>query len=137
MPLDMDKFRLRRFVEKLDAMGEVETHEAQTDLSDIAVVIENSPKVVWFKNVGPEMLELVANVNGSQKRLAVAVGVSEGKIVEEFKRRLDNPQPVIEVEREQAPVQQIVLGENQADLTKLPFYLQHQFDGSAIVMVDI
>ena len=107
----MDKFRLRRFVEKLDAMGEVETHEAQTDLSDIAVVIENSPKVVWFKNVGPEMLELVANVNGSQKRLAVAMGVSEGKIVEEFKRRLDNPQPVIEVEREQAPVQQIVLGQ--------------------------
>jgi hypothetical protein len=40
----MDKFRLRRFVEKLDAMGEVETHEAETDLSDIAVVIENSPK---------------------------------------------------------------------------------------------
>ena len=133
----MDKFRLRRFVEKLDAMGEVKTHEAQTDLSDIAVVIENSPKVVWFKNVGPEMLELVANVNGSQKRLAVAVGVSEGKIVEEFKRRLGNPQPVIEVEREQTPVQQIVLGGNQADLTKLPFYLQHQFDGSAIVMVDI
>ena len=133
----MDKFRLRRFVEKLDAMGEVETHEAQTDLSDIAVVIENSPKVVWFKNVGPEMLELVANVNSSQKRLAVAMGVSERKIVEEFKRRLDNPQPVIEVEREQAPVQQIVLGENQADLTQLPFYLQHQFDGSAIVMVDI
>jgi hypothetical protein len=50
----MDKFRLRRFVEKLDAMGEVETHEAQTNLSDIAVVIENSPKVLWFKNVGPE-----------------------------------------------------------------------------------
>ena len=133
----MDKFRLRRFVEKLDAMGEVETHDAQTNLSDIAVIIENSPNVVWFKNVGPEMLELVANVNGSQKSLAVAMGVSEGKIVEEFKRRLDNPQPVIEVERELAPVQQIILGENQADLTKLPFYLQHQFDGSAIVMVDI
>ena len=133
----MDKFRLRRFVEKLDAMGEVETHEAQTNLSDIAVIIENSPKVVWFKNVGPEMLELVANVNGSQKRLAVAMGVSEGKVVEEFKRRLDNPQPVIEVERKNAPVQQIVLEEDQADLTKLPFYLQHQFDGSAIVMVDI
>ena len=137
MPPDIDKFRLRRFVEKLDAMGKIETHEAQTDLSDIAVVIENSPKVVWFKNVGPEMLELVANVNASQKRLAVAMGVSEGKVVEEFKRRLDNPQPVIEVEREQAPVQQIVLEEDQADLTKLPFYLQHQFDGSAIVMVDI
>ena len=133
----MDKLRLRRFVEKLDVMGEVETHEVQTDLSDIAVVIENSPKVVWFKNVGPDLLELVANVNGSQKRLAVAMGVSEGKIVEEFKRRLDNPQPVIEVEREQAPVQQIALEENQADLTKLPFYLQHQFDGSAIVMIDI
>ena len=103
MPSDMDKFRLRRFVEKLDAMGEVETHEAQTNLSDIGVIIENSPKVVWFKNVGPEMLELVANVNGSQKRLAAAMGVSEGNILEEFNKRLDNPQPVIEVERENAP----------------------------------
>ena len=133
MPPDMDKFRLRRFVEKLDAMGEVETHDAQTNLSDIAVIIQNSPNVVWFKNVGPEMLELVANVNGSQKRLAVAMGVSEGNILEEFKRRLDNPQPVIEVEHEQAPVQQIVLEKDQADLTKLPFYLQHQFDGSAYI----
>ena len=137
MPLDMNRFRLRRFVEKLDAMGEVETHDAQTNLSDIAVIIENSPNVVWFKNVGPEMLELVANVNGSQKRLATAMGVSEGNILEEFNKRLDNPQPVIEVAREQAPVQQIVLEEDQADLTKLPFYLQHQFDGNAIVTVDI
>ena len=76
----MDKFRLRRFVEKLDAMGEVETLEVQTDLSDIAVIIGNNPNVGWFKNVGPEILKLVANVNGSQKRLAVAVGVSEGKL---------------------------------------------------------
>ena len=82
MPPDMDKFRLRRFVEKLDAMGEVEIHKTPTNLSDIAVIIENCPKVVWFKNVGPEMLELVANVNGSQKRLAVAMGVSEGKILD-------------------------------------------------------
>ena len=50
----MDKFRLRRFVEKLDAMGEVETLEVQTDLSDIAVNIGNNPNVGWFKNVGPE-----------------------------------------------------------------------------------
>jgi len=46
VPPDIDKFHLRRFVEKLDAMGEVEIHEAQTDLTDIAVVIENSPNVV-------------------------------------------------------------------------------------------
>jgi len=129
----MDKFRLRRFVETLDEIGEVETYEERINLSDIAAVIENSPNVVWFKQVGPDNLELVANVNGSRKRLATAMGVSENNIVEEFQRRLGDPQPIVDVEHDQAPVQQIVLEDNQADLTQLPFYVQHQLDGSAYI----
>jgi 2,5-furandicarboxylate decarboxylase 1 len=128
--VDTEKFRLKRFVEKLDAMGEVTTIKEPIELTNLAAEIEANEKAVLFKSVGPEKLELVANVNGSRRRLAAALDVEEDKVIEEFQRRLDTPQPIVDVSQRDAPVQKIVLKGNDADLTKLPFYIQHQFDGS-------
>ena len=126
MPLpDMDKYRLRRFVEKLDDRGELETHEAPIDFAELAAAIENCPKAILFKSAGPESQELVANVNGSRSRIAIAMDVQEKHVVKEFQNRMANPQPVVDVDHEDAPVQRIVLEGDEADLTKLPFYLQH------------
>ena len=129
--VDTERFRLKRFVEKLDAMGEVTTIEEPTELTNLAAEIEANEKAVLFKSVGPEKLELVANVNGSRRRLAAALDVEEDKVIDEFQRRLDTPQPIVDVSQGDAPVQKIVLKGNDADLTKLPFYIQHHFDGSA------
>jgi 2,5-furandicarboxylate decarboxylase 1 len=81
--------------------------------------------------VGPEKLELVANVNGSRNRLAAALDVKEENVIQEFQRRLDTPQPPIDISQGDAPVQRILLQGDEADLTNLPFYIQHEFDGSA------
>ena len=131
--IDTEKFRLRRFIETLDNLGDVEIKEKPIDLVDLASEIEKNKKIILFKEVGPEKIEIVANVNGSRRRLAIALGVDEVDIIREFQRRLDTPQPVIEVEHGSAPVQKIVLKGEAADLTKLPFYIQHQFDGSAYI----
>ena len=138
MPLpDMDKFRLRRFVEKLDDRGELETHEAPIDFAELAAAIENCPKAILFKSAGPESQELVANVNGSRSRIAIAMDVQEKHVVKEFQNRMANPQPVVDVDHEDAPVQRIVLEGDEADLTKLPFYLQHHLDGAAYLSAGI
>jgi len=129
--VDTEKFRLRRFVEKLDDMGEVTTIDEPVALTELAAQIEANEKAVLFKQVGPEKLELVANVNGSRARLAAALDIDEDNVIEEFQRRLDTPQPVVDVVKGDAPVQKIVLEGDDADLTKLPFYIQHHFDGSA------
>ena len=129
--IDTEKFRLRRFVEKLDSMGEVTTIDTPVELTSLAAEIEANDKAVLFKDVGPEKLELVANVNGSRRRLAAALDVAEDQVVAEFQRRLDTPQPVVDVAQDDAPVQEIVLEGDDADLTTLPFYIQHHFDGSA------
>jgi 2,5-furandicarboxylate decarboxylase 1 len=129
--IDTEKFRLRRFVERLDSLGEVTTIKDSVDLTNLAAAIEANEKAVLFKQVGPDKLELVANVNGSRKRLAVAFETDEANVISEFQRRLDNPQPVVDVKQEDAPVQKVVLQGDDADLTKLPFYIQHHFDGSA------
>ena len=42
--VDLDKFRLRSFVAKLIAIGEMEVHEEAVSLADLSAVIESSPK---------------------------------------------------------------------------------------------
>ena len=70
---DVDRFRLRRFVEALG--DDLETVSGPTDLADVAAVLEGNPKAVLFRAVGPERQELVGNVTGSRARIARAFGV--------------------------------------------------------------
>jgi len=131
--LDLDKFRLRNFVNKLDEIGELEVHEEPVALADLSWVIESSPRAKLFKNAGPERFEIAAATAGSRKRLAAAFGVEPGKVVEEYSRRMDRPQPVIEIASAQAPVHQVVKQGEQIDLSKLPFHPQHEFDGGTYI----
>ncbi len=67
---DVQRFGLRSFVERLVALGECEVHEAPIDLVDVAARLDGNPKAVWFRNAGGG--ELVGNVMGSRKRMALA-----------------------------------------------------------------
>lgn len=133
MAVDTEKFRLRRFVERLAELGEVEPHDAPVSLGDLATLIEASPKVTHFRAVGPERFEMVAGVNASPKRIAAAFGVEEKKLLPEYLRRLQQPQKVAEIPSAEAPVHQVVLTGDRLDLTRLPFYLQHEFDGAPYI----
>lgn len=129
-PPDMEKFRLRRFVEKLIDMGEVEEHLEPVELAEVSPIVEASTRAVLFHKAGPEHLQLVANVMGSRRRIAEALGVSEKRVGEELQRRLNNPQPAVDVKGNAAPVQQVVLTGAQADFSRLPFHPHHEYDGS-------
>jgi UbiD family decarboxylase len=132
--VDLDKFRLRRFVDHLAGLGEVETHHEQIALADISAIIEASPKATLFKSVGPERFEMVGAVGGSRRRYAVAFGVTdERSLAAEFARRMQNPRKTIEIPQGEAPVQQVVATGEAIDLTKLPFHVQHQYDGAPYI----
>jgi UbiD family decarboxylase len=133
MAFDTEKFRLRRFVEKLAALGEVEENAAPVALGALATLVENSPKVMHFHAVGPERFEMVAGVNASPKRVAAAFDVAEKQVLPEYLRRLQQKQEVAEISSAEAPVHQVILTGNQIDLTCLPFYLQHEFDGAPYI----
>jgi UbiD family decarboxylase len=130
---DSEKFRLRRFVERLEEMDELEIHDEPVALADLSPIIEASPKAVLFRKAGPEGLELVANVSGSRRRVAAAFGVAEEELPAELARRMANPQPIQYVDSDAAPVHDIVLKGDDADLTRLPFHPQHEFDGSTYI----
>ena len=76
---------------------------------------------------------MVAAVSGSRKRLAAALGVGEREIAHEFMRRMANPQPVVEVPSQLAPVHQIIRRGDEIDLTRLPFHVQHEYDGGTYI----
>ena len=133
---DFDRFRLRRFVESLPD-SERETHDEPLDLVDVAPILEGNPRAVLFRGVGPERQELVANVAGGRTRLAHAFGVEPRGLVAEIQRRLRNKPEVFEVSRAEAPVQQVVLTSDQADLTKLPVHLGHGADGGPYISASV
>jgi UbiD family decarboxylase len=128
--LDMNKFRLRTFVEKLIDMGEVEVHDEPVPLSELSRIVEATPKAVLFRKAGPEQVELVSSVAGGRRRLAAAFGVPMDSAWKEYLKRLEFPQPMVEVTSDEAPVHEVVVQGKDVDLTKLPFHPQHELDGS-------
>ena len=134
---DLDRFRLRRFVETLAQAGELKVHEAPCDLADLPDMIDGEAKAVFAKSVGPEGQSVVANVCGSRARLALAFGVAPEKLRAEVQRRLHNAPKLVELARDTAPVQQVVLTGKDADLTRLPVHLQHGADGAPYISAGI
>ena len=131
--VDTERFRLRRFVERLVQLGECESHDQPIDLIDVAAVLEGNPRATWFKAVGPEKAELVGNVMGSRKRLAIALDTDEAGLLPEIAKRLANPIKPVKVAAKDAPVQQVVLQGEEADLCALPVHLQHGEDGAPYI----
>jgi len=128
--IDMEKYRLRRFAERLIDMGEVKVHDEPVPLIGLSAVIERTEQAHLFRKAGPEQVEIVAKTAGNRKRLAAAFETSEDKLYDEYFKRLANPQPVVEVPSGDAPVHQVVIADKNVDLTRLPFHPQHAYDGS-------
>ena len=128
--IDLDKYRLRSFVDRLIDMGEVEVHDEAVPLTAVASIIERTEKAVLFKSAGPDKAELVAKTAGSRKRMIAAFDSTEEKIYDDYFKRLANPQKVVEIPSGDAPVHAVKIAGKDVDLTKLPFYPHHAFDGS-------
>lgn len=135
--IDLDRFRLRRFLEELQGSDELEIRDDPVDLVDVAAILQANPRAVWFRRAGPEAQELVGNVVGSRARLARAFGVPEADVALEMKRRLALPPELIELGRDAAPVQQVVEEGEAADLLSFPVHLQHGYDGAPYISATV
>lgn len=137
---DPESFRLRTLVKRLMDMGEVRVHEQPVALSALAPIIENSTEAHLFRQAGPEKHELVSSVTGTRKRLAAAFDVFDDddrkrdhRMREELSKRHGNPQKAFEVPSNEAPVHEVVETGAQIDLTRLPFYVHHEYDGAPYI----
>ncbi len=133
----MEAFRLRRFVEKIEDIGELERVTEPVELIDIARHLDGNPKAVLFEAAGPEKAELVGNVMGSRRRIALAMGTDPADLLPLVIDRLRGNIPPVTVSGSDAPCQQIVLEGEDADLTRLPVHLQHTLDGAPYISAGI
>lgn len=133
---DLDRFRLRNFIEELEG-DELDVRNDPVDLADVAAILHGNPKAVWFRDVNGSSLQLCGNVVGSRSRLARAFGVAPENIVAEIQRRLQVAPELIELSQSDAPVQEVVLLGADADLTRLPAHLQHGYDGAPYISASV
>ena len=131
--MDLARFRLRNFLQTLREAGQLQVEEGPVDLADVAATLEGNARAVLFRTVGPEEWDLAGNVAASRERLALAFGTTVAGVVHEVQRRLRLAPEIVEVPRGDAPVQQVVLRGDEADLTSLPVHLQHGLDGGLYI----
>src|SRR5258705_189600 len=135
--VDLEKYRLRRFVKRLIDLGEVEIHDEPVALTGLSAIIESTGKALLFTKAGPERLEIVAKTAGSRRRLAAAFDTSEERLYDEYFKRLGSLQPLVEVPSDDAPVHAIKITGKDVDLGRLPFHPQHAYDGSCYLSAAI
>jgi len=127
-----ETFRLRTFIDLLGG-DELLRISEPTDLLDVAKAVDGTSKAVLFESVGAERNMLAANVAGSRARLAKAFDAPPGTLLSQMLRRLAVPGEIIEVERPDAPVQEIVQTGVDINLFTLPVHLQHSLDGGLFI----
>ncbi len=130
---DFEKFRLRTFTERLVEIGEVEIHDKPVALTALSGLIEDTEKAVLFRNVGPENVEMIAKAAAGRERICAAFETTRDRLYEEFQNRLANPKGTVEIPSDEAPVHAVKITGDDIDLTRLPFYPHHEFDGSAYI----
>ncbi|WP_246791790.1 UbiD family decarboxylase [Burkholderia perseverans] len=133
---DLERFRLRRFLESLDDT-ELERREAPVDLADVAAIMEGNPRAVWFARPGGSDVSLAGSVAASRSRLARAFDTTPQALLDVVRERLRVKGRLVEVSREEAPVQQVVLTGDDCDFTALPVHLQHELDGAPYISASI
>ena len=130
---DFEKYRLRRFVDQLITRDDVVIHEEPVPLTALASIIEKTQKAVLFRQAGPERLELAAKVAASPARLLLALDATPADIHEKLLTRIATPKVSVEIPSNEAPVHAVQITGKDVDLTRLPFYPQHEFDGSCYI----
>lgn len=106
---------------------------------EISAVLENLQKrgqfpAVLFRHVKGSALPVLINTHASVERMALAVGATDIRDMERtYAERESHPAELKWVERDQAPVKQIVLSGADADLTRLPLTHKNEKDGGRYI----
>lgn len=135
--IDTERFRLRNFVERLIQSDEMDVINEHRSLADLASDWNGNPKAVYFRDAGPGHEEHIANLMAGRERMGMAFDTDSAGLLQAVMKRIATPQPVIEIDQENAPVQEVVWTSDDADFLKLPIPFQHALDGGPYLSATI
>lgn len=127
---------LKNFIEYLKKEGELLTVDDEVD-KDIEVpglmrnwAFENRPAVLFNKIRGYEN-PIISNILGSRKRLAMALGIDEKNLIDEYIRRRDSLLPVRI--KDDGPVKEVVIKKDIDVKKMIPAPVHHEKDVNAYI----
>ena len=134
---------LRSFIKQLELQGPDEWVRIKKKVSPkyeataILFKLEEQARypAVYFEQLEGYSIPAVTNVHATRKRLALALEVEEGGLVEEYKRRENNriqPEPV-----RGAPVKEVVHAGADVDLNSLPLFTHFDINTAPYITAGI
>ncbi len=129
--MDPPKHTLRAFLDQLEQVGELERHREPVSLRALPRIHEASDKAILFEQVAGCDTSLLANAMATRRSFAIALDVAPEEVMFELARRITASIEPVRVT--DAPVQEVVIKGDDVDVTRLPVYLQHEFDGGMYV----
>jgi 2,5-furandicarboxylate decarboxylase 1 len=119
---------LRSFLNQLESQGSGEwlrvkkTVSARYEATAILFQLENQGKfpAVYFERIEGFPIPVVTNLHATRKRLALALEVEEGGLVDEYRKRESTPVPPVLVH--EVPVKELVCLGPEVDLNRLPMF---------------
>ena len=129
--MDQTKHTLRTFLDQLEEVGALERWREPVSLRELPRIHEASDKAMLFEQVAGCDTGLLANAMATRRCFAIALDVEPEEVMFELARRITLPIEPLRVA--DAPVQEVVVTGEDVDVTRLPVYLQHEFDGGLYV----
>src|SRR6185503_11763969 len=128
---------LREFLDQLEKAGELDTVAAQVDpkheIGGICKIFNERPNspALLFENVKGSTIPVVGQLLASDRRVALALGLSQGNVFDETVRRATNPIPTRLVAN--GPCQEMVMEGSAVDVTRLPLCTNNPRDGGPYI----
>lgn len=128
---------LRNFLEVLEREGELQKVKASVDpkheIGAICKILNERPgsPAVLFENVKGCTSPVVGQLLASDKRVAMALGLSQENVFDETVKRATNPIPPRLVRS--GPCQEVVMEGKDVDITKLPLCTNNPNDGGPYI----
>lgn len=123
---------LRSFLAQLSGTGEiVNVKKEVSPVYEVSALVsrlemEKQYPAVMYEKVSNSTIPVVTNLFASRKRLAIALGTTEGKLNEVYRKREDHR--ILPVLCENAPVQEVVLQGDDVNLYDLPVVTHNEKD---------
>ena len=128
---------LREFLDSLEKEGELHIVAAPVDpkheLGAICKIFNERPNspALLFENVKGSTIPVVGQLLASDRRVALALGLSQKNVFDETVRRASAPIPTRLVAN--GPCQEVVMEGSEVDVTKLPLCTNNPRDGGAYI----
>ncbi len=130
---------LRHWVSSLEDKRFLYREKKKVDIRNCSsIVFEHYRQATLFDSISEYDMRVLANSVSSREMIALALETDENHVLAEYLSRISKPiSPTFSSSSDGPCQEQVVVGHDKVDLTKLPILLQHEFDGAPYISAGV